>query len=91
MIGLLIFLSAPAGGQGPWLTASPPILSVSLASRTDTSARASAVPRVSAIVRRKASRVVYLAEAASPLMTKSQGLSWGKQLPEERPRETAET
>jgi hypothetical protein len=30
-------------------------------------------------------------EAASPVMRKSWGLSWGKQLPGERPRETAET
>jgi hypothetical protein len=28
---------------------------------------------------------------ASPLMTKSRGPSWGKQLPGERPRETAKT
>jgi hypothetical protein len=28
---------------------------------------------------------------ASPVMTKSWGPSWGKQLPGERPRETAET
>jgi hypothetical protein len=29
--------------------------------------------------------------SASPVMTKSWGLSWGKKLPGERPRETAET
>jgi hypothetical protein len=28
---------------------------------------------------------------ASPVMTKSRGPSWGKQLPGERPRETAKT
>jgi hypothetical protein len=31
------------------------------------------------------------AGAASPVMTKSWGPSWGKQLPGERPRETAKT